>query len=176
MTFDASGTLSKCWRCWTLQVVTNPTRHPLTPSHPLPPLASPSSCSLLLSLLSCMPPYKRSSGGYRHVAYEEPHIPLFAAPAFQNVSRRGHYGDAVQQMDNSVGTVCGAHTTCDESITLLAVWSGQIIAKLKSTGLDANTSVLFLARFSCVVLFTPCVTGTSFSRRTMAHGFTLARV
>jgi hypothetical protein len=80
---------------------------------------------------------------HRHVAYEEPHIPLFAAPAFQNVSRRGHYGDAVQQMDSSVGTCAVLHVLQ----SAVAFWgvhrivcaSGQIIAKLKSTGLDTNT-------------------------------------
>jgi hypothetical protein len=57
----------------------------------------------------------------RHVAYEEPHIPLFAAPAFQNVSRRGHYGDAVQQMDSSVGTCAVLHVLQ----SAVAFWGGS---------------------------------------------------
>ena len=40
---------------------------------------------------------------YMQVAYEEAHVPLFAAPEFQGVSRRGAYGDSMQQMDNSIG-------------------------------------------------------------------------
>ena len=42
---------------------------------------------------------------FLHVAYEAPHVPLFVAPAFANVSRRGFFGDAVQEMDDSVGQI-----------------------------------------------------------------------
>lgn len=54
--------------------------------------------------------------------HEEPHIPLFASPEFLGTSRRGLYGDAVEEMDDSIG---------------------QLLAKLKSTGLDENTLVIF---------------------------------
>lgn len=38
-----------------------------------------------------------------YLGYAEAHVPLFATPEFQNVSLRGHYGDAVEQMDSSIG-------------------------------------------------------------------------
>jgi arylsulfatase A len=56
---------------------------------------------------------------FLHAAYEQPHIPLFAS---KNTSRRGLYGDAVEEMDASIG---------------------QIINKLRENGLDLNTLVLF---------------------------------
>lgn len=59
---------------------------------------------------------------FLHVAYEECHVPLFAATAFQNRSRRGHYGDALEQMDASIGA---------------------ILDKLEETGLADSTTVIF---------------------------------
>jgi arylsulfatase len=59
---------------------------------------------------------------FMHVAYEEPHVPLFASPAFLGTSRRGLYGDAVEEMDDSIG---------------------QIINKLRTTDLAKNTLVIF---------------------------------
>ena len=53
---------------------------------------------------------------------EQPHIPLFSSPTFVNTSLRGAYGDAVQEVDDSIG---------------------QIIKKLKETGLDRNTLIIF---------------------------------
>jgi hypothetical protein len=47
---------------------------------------------------------------FMQVAYEEAHVPLFAAPDFQGVSRRGPYGDSVQQMDNSIGRSAMSYT------------------------------------------------------------------
>lgn len=42
---------------------------------------------------------------FLYMAYDQVHIPLFASPRFQNTSRRGLYGDAAQEMDNSIGLV-----------------------------------------------------------------------
>jgi arylsulfatase A len=56
------------------------------------------------------------------VGYEQPHVPLFASPLFVNVSKRGLYGDAVIEMDDSIG---------------------QILAKLKEKNLDGNTLIFF---------------------------------
>jgi len=61
---------------------------------------------------------------FMHIAYEEPHVPLFAAPEFINSSRRGPYGDAVQQMDHSIG---------------------KILDKLRISGLSTNTLVVFVS-------------------------------
>lgn len=57
-----------------------------------------------------------------HYAPENPHVPLFTSPSFMNSSKRGTYGDAVQEVDDSVG---------------------QILQKLRDTGLDKNTLVVF---------------------------------
>ncbi|BAV07261.1 arylsulfatase [Filimonas lacunae] len=53
-----------------------------------------------------------------------PHVPLFASPAFAGKSKRGQYGDVVQEFDWSVG---------------------QIVKTLKELKLDNNTFVLFLS-------------------------------
>src|SRR5206468_9899027 len=37
-----------------------------------------------------------------------PHVPLFASDEFAGKSRRGLYGDVVEEMDKSVGTVLNA--------------------------------------------------------------------
>lgn len=59
---------------------------------------------------------------FLHYAPEQPHYPLFASSQFTGQSRRGSYGDAVEEMDHSVGL---------------------IMAKLRETGLDKNTMVFF---------------------------------
>lgn len=39
------------------------------------------------------------------MSYDEVHVPLFASPKFQNTSLRGLYGDALEEMDASIGLV-----------------------------------------------------------------------
>jgi arylsulfatase A-like enzyme len=51
-----------------------------------------------------------------------PHIPLFASESFENTSRRGLYGDVIEELDWSVG---------------------QILDTLKALRLDKTTLVLF---------------------------------
>jgi arylsulfatase A len=53
-----------------------------------------------------------------------PHVPLHASPAFTGKSKRGPYGDVVEELDWSVG---------------------QILNKLKELKLDKNTFVVFLS-------------------------------
>lgn len=51
-----------------------------------------------------------------------PHIPLFVSEEFKGKSKRGLYGDAIEEID----------------------WSmGKIIEKLISLGIDENTLVVF---------------------------------
>lgn len=57
-----------------------------------------------------------------YLPYTFPHVPLYASDDFAGTSERGLYGDVVQEIDWSVG---------------------EIIKKLKATGLDANTFVFF---------------------------------
>ena len=57
-----------------------------------------------------------------YLAHNLPHIPLFASDEARGKSKRGLYGDVVQEIDEGIG---------------------QIIATLKSEGLDENTIVVF---------------------------------
>ncbi len=57
-----------------------------------------------------------------YLAHNFPHIPLFASEAFKNTSKRGLYGDVVEEIDHGVG---------------------RILKTLKALGLDENTIVVF---------------------------------
>lgn len=59
---------------------------------------------------------------FLYLAYNLPHVPLFASREFEGTSPRGLYGDVVEEIDYSVG---------------------QVLAALKETGLDENTIVVF---------------------------------
>ena len=59
---------------------------------------------------------------FLYLAHTMPHIPLAASPEFRGKSKRGLYGDAVSEVDWSVG---------------------QMMATLRELGLDKNTLVLF---------------------------------
>jgi arylsulfatase A len=59
---------------------------------------------------------------FLYLAHSMPHVPLFRSPEFENRSLRGIYGDVVEEID----------------------WSmGMILEKLRATGLDKNTLVIF---------------------------------
>ena len=57
-----------------------------------------------------------------YLAHNLPHIPLFASEEFLGKSKRGLYGDVVEEIDHGVG---------------------QIIAALKEEGIDKNTVIVF---------------------------------
>jgi arylsulfatase A-like enzyme len=59
---------------------------------------------------------------FLYVAHNMPHVPLAASPRFVGSSKRGLYGDVIQEIDWSVG---------------------QILATLKENGIDDRTLVLF---------------------------------
>jgi len=59
---------------------------------------------------------------FLYYAQSFPHIPLFASDEFLDTSKRGLYGDVVEELDDSVG---------------------QILDQLRKTGLDENTLVIF---------------------------------
>ena len=66
-----------------------------------------------------------SKSFFLHIAYENPHVPLFVSEEYMNShnpSRRGLYGDSVQEMDASIGA---------------------ILDTLDETGLAENTIVIF---------------------------------
>lgn len=57
-----------------------------------------------------------------YLAHNLPHIPLFASDKFKGKSKRGLYGDVVEEIDNGVG---------------------KILKTLQEEGLDENTIVIF---------------------------------
>ena len=59
---------------------------------------------------------------FLYLAHNLPHVPLFASKDFLATSKRGLYGDVVEEIDHGVG---------------------QILAALKKNGLDENTIVVF---------------------------------
>ena len=59
---------------------------------------------------------------FLYLAQTMPHVPLYASPKFKGKSARGLYGDAVEEIDWSMGT---------------------ILETLESLGLDENTLVVF---------------------------------
>ncbi|MGE3308730.1 MAG: sulfatase [Limisphaerales bacterium] len=59
---------------------------------------------------------------FLYFAHSFPHVPLFASARFRGTSRRGLYGDVVEELDWSVG---------------------QILETLRTEGLATNTLVLF---------------------------------
>jgi len=59
---------------------------------------------------------------FLYFAHTFPHVPMFASPEFQGKSRAGIYGDAVEEIDWSVG---------------------QVLDTLRKTGLAENTLVVF---------------------------------
>ena len=66
----------------------------------------------------------KSQPFFLYVPHVMPHVPIAASPAFAGKSGRGLYGDAVEELDWSVG---------------------EILNAIKSNGLDENTLVLFLS-------------------------------
>lgn len=59
---------------------------------------------------------------FLYLAHNLPHIPLFASEEFKGISKRGLYGDVVEEIDDGVG---------------------KILEALKAKGLDENTIVVF---------------------------------
>lgn len=51
---------------------------------------------------------KKNSPFFLYFAHTFPHVPLFASPGFKGKSRAGIYGDAVEELDWSVGQVLDA--------------------------------------------------------------------
>lgn len=66
--------------------------------------------------------HHREQPFFLYVPHIMPHVPIFASQKFKGKSARGLYGDAVEELDWSVGAIIGA---------------------LKSLGLEDNTLVIF---------------------------------
>ena len=65
---------------------------------------------------------KKRGPFFLYLAHTFPHVPMFASPAFKGKSRAGIYGDAVEELDWSVG---------------------EVLAALKKNGVAENTLVFF---------------------------------
>ena len=61
---------------------------------------------------------------FLYLPHVMPHVPIFASAKFKGRSARGLYGDVVEELDDAIGTV---------------------LAKLRDTGLEQNTVVLFFS-------------------------------
>jgi arylsulfatase A len=59
---------------------------------------------------------------FLYVTHNMPHVPLYASPAFEGKSKRGLYGDVIEEIDWSVG---------------------EVVKALKKNGLEENTLVVF---------------------------------
>ena len=69
---------------------------------------------------------RESSGGpfFLYIAYNMPHLPVGVPASFQGRSRAGRYGDAIEEIDWSVG---------------------QVLDALKASNLDRNTITVFFS-------------------------------
>ena len=68
------------------------------------------------------PATKNKEPFFLYLAYHMPHVPLGVSEKFRGKSKRGLYGDAVEELDTAIG---------------------DIFAELKNLGLDDNTLVVF---------------------------------
>ncbi|MDB5243279.1 MAG: N-acetylgalactosamine-6-sulfatase [Spirosoma sp.] len=59
---------------------------------------------------------------FLYLAHNMPHVPIYASPQFEGKSKRGLYGDVIEELDWSVG---------------------EVVNTLKKNGLDENTLVVF---------------------------------
>jgi arylsulfatase A-like enzyme len=59
---------------------------------------------------------------FLYLAHSMPHVPIYASPEFEGKSKRGSYGDVIEELDWSVG---------------------QVLQTLQKNGLEENTLVIF---------------------------------
>lgn len=65
---------------------------------------------------------KKDQPFFLYLAHSMPHVPLFASKSFQGTSKRGLYGDVIEEIDWSVG---------------------QVLDAIRKSGIEKNTLVLF---------------------------------
>lgn len=70
---------------------------------------------------------KESNGQpfFLYMAHTFPHVPLFASPEFKGKSRAGIYGDAVEELDASVGRILEALRASGQSENTLVFFSSD---------------------------------------------------
>jgi arylsulfatase A len=64
----------------------------------------------------------KSKPFFLYLAHSMPHVPIYASPEFEGKSKRGLYGDVIEELDWSVG---------------------QVLQALQKNGLEENTLVIF---------------------------------
>lgn len=67
----------------------------------------------------------RAQPFFLYVAYNMPHVPLFASPSFSGRSAAGRYGDAVEEIDASVGEIAAALDTEGLTRDTLVIFSSD---------------------------------------------------
>lgn len=77
---------------------------------------------------------KKDERFFLYLAHNMPHAPIFAAPEFQGKSEGGRYGDVIEEIDWSVG---------------------QVMAALKSAGIEKETLVIFTSDNGPWTMFGP---------------------
>lgn len=98
---------------------------------------------------------------FLYLAYSYPHIPIDASPRFKGKSKRGIYGDAIEEIDWSVGEIMAslARNHLDENTLLIFTgdhgpWYQGRAAQLrgrKGTTYEGGCRVPFLARWNGVI-------------------------
>ena len=64
---------------------------------------------------------------FAYIPHAMPHIPLYASPEFEGTSRRGLYGDVIEEIDWSMGEIVAAlerHGILDETIIVFTTDNG----------------------------------------------------
>ena len=56
-------------------------------------------------------------------SFLQPHTPIFASPRFQGRSRRGLYGDAIEEIDDAVGQVMAAVAAVGQSNNTIVIYT-----------------------------------------------------
>lgn len=98
---------------------------------------------------------------FLYLAYSYPHIPVDASPRFKGKSRQGIYGDAVEEIDWSVGEILSALERNHLDDNTLVVFTGdhgpwyqgsvEQLRGRKGTTYEGGCRVPFLARWKGVI-------------------------
>ena len=81
-----------------------------------------------------------------------PHVPLFASEDFEGKSRRGLYGDTVEEIDHSVGVVLDAIRDAKLSQKTMVIFTSDFVYEVfnheghKDFSLRTQSFVLFVVR------------------------------
>lgn len=89
-----------------------------------------------------------SQSFFMHIGYENPHVPLFLSDDYVGKSRRGLYGDSVQEMDESIGRIMTAISDNGLTENTLVIFTSDNGAWINpSNGLNPNRPVYGMGPF-----------------------------